>query len=219
VGELSRGSPAPSSLRGAALDAVTLDAHGTLLGLVDPVPALDIALRARGIEREPERIRAAFDAEARVYVPRSLEGRDAASLARLRDECAAVFLHELGADGGAFGADYAAALRFEPLPGVLPALARLRSLGLALAIVANWDCGLHDHLERAGIVVDVVVTSAEAGLAKPDPVIFRLALDRLGVAAERALHIGDSRADEEGARAAGLAFLPAPVADAVGNLR
>jgi putative hydrolase of the HAD superfamily len=203
----------------AALDAVTLDANGTLLGLVDPVPALDAALRTRGIERDPGRIRAAFEAEGRFYLPRSLEGRDAASLARLRDECAAVFLRELGAGGDAFGGEYAAALWFAPLPGVREALARLRSLGLALAIVANWDCGLHDHLDRAGIAVDTVVTSAEAGVAKPHPRIFHIALERLGVPPARALHVGDSPADEEGARAAGLAFLAAPLADAVGALR
>jgi putative hydrolase of the HAD superfamily len=47
---------------------------------------------------------------------------------------------------------------------------------------------------------------------KPDPAIFRLALERLGVSSERTLHVGDSDADEEGARAAGIAFTPAPVA-------
>lgn len=206
-------------LTAAAIDAVTLDAFGTLLGLVDPVPALDAALRARGVERGPDQIRAAFEAEGRFYVPRSHQGRDEASLARLRDECATVFLGELGADGGGFGAAYAAALRFEPLPGVPEALARLRSLGLALAIVANWDCSLPEHLAGAGIAVDAVVTSAEAGAPKPDPAIFRFALDRVGVPPDRALHIGDSPADEEGARAAGLAFLPAPLADAVQTLR
>jgi putative hydrolase of the HAD superfamily len=203
----------------AALDAVTLDANGTLLGLVDPVPALDAALRRRGIEREPEQIRAAFEEEGRFYLPRSLTGRDEASLAQLREECAAVFLAAVGADGNDFASEYVAALRFEPLPGVREAVARLRALGLALAIVANWDCGLHAYLEHAEIAVDTVVTSAEAGVAKPDPAIFEVALERLGVPASRALHIGDSPADEDGARAAGLAFLPAPVPDAVASLR
>ncbi|MGH3033977.1 MAG: HAD family hydrolase, partial [Gaiellaceae bacterium] len=46
----------------------------------------------------------------------------------------------------------------------------------------------------------------------PDPAVFRAALQRLGVAPERAVHVGDSDADRAGAEAAGLAFEPAPVA-------
>jgi HAD superfamily hydrolase (TIGR01509 family) len=60
-------------------------------------------------------------------------------------------------------------------------------------------------------LVDTIVTSAEAGAAKPDPAIFRLALERLRVQPERALHVGDEPLDEEGARAAGMHFAPAPL--------
>jgi FMN phosphatase YigB (HAD superfamily) len=42
--------------------------------------------------------------------------------------------------------------------------------------------------------------------------VFRLALERLGVSAGRALHVGDGDADRDGAAAAGLAFEPAPLA-------
>ena len=45
------------------------------------------------------------------------------------------------------------------------------------------------------------MTSAEAGAAKPDPTAFRLALERLGIEAGRALHVGDEDEDEEGAAA------------------
>jgi FMN phosphatase YigB (HAD superfamily) len=44
--------------------------------------------------------------------------------------------------------------------------------------------------------------------------VFALAVERLGAAPERTVHVGDARADEEGARAAGLRFEPAPLADA-----
>ena len=47
-------------MRFADLDAVTIDAFGTLAGLTDPVPALGDALRERGIARPPEAIAAAF---------------------------------------------------------------------------------------------------------------------------------------------------------------
>ena len=46
---------------------------------------------------------------------------------------------------------------------------------------------------------------AEAGASKPDPAPFRLALERLGVEAGRALHVGDTPAtDGDGASGAGL---------------
>jgi HAD superfamily hydrolase (TIGR01549 family) len=62
-----------------------------------------------------------------------------------------------------------------------------------------------------------VVTSAEAGVAKPDARIFLEALARLRVAPERALHVGDhAESDEQGARAAGMQFTFAPLADAFG---
>ena len=44
------------------------------------------------------------------------------------------------------------------------------------------------------------------GVEKPDPAIFRIALDRLGADAEGAVYVGDlPSVDLEGARAAGLA--------------
>jgi putative hydrolase of the HAD superfamily len=53
--------------------------------------------------------------------------------------------------------------------------------------------------------IDELVVSAEVGIAKPDAAIFRIALERLGVAADHAVMIGDSwAADIEGARAAGI---------------
>ena len=79
--------------------------------------------------------------------------------------------------------------------------------------MSNWDVGLAEQLERIGAdhFFSTVVTSAEAGAAKPDPAAFRLALQRLGVEPARALHVGDEAEDEEGAAAAGMRFAPAPL--------
>ena len=49
------------------------------------------------------------------------------------------------------------------------------------------------------------------GAAKPDPAVFLAALERLGIAAGRALHVGDEQGDEDGARAAGMRFRWAPL--------
>lgn len=203
----------------AELDAVTVDAFGTLVRLADPIPGLRAALAAHGVERPAEDVERAFAAEAAHYVPRSHEGRDPASLAALRRDCAGVFLAALGADAdpGDFAPAFVGALRFAPVAGAPEALARLRALGLSLAVVANWDCSLPEHLGRLGLdrAVDAVVTSADAGTPKPGPAVFRLALERLGIPAGRALHVGDSPEDEEGARRAGLRFAPAPLATVV----
>jgi epoxide hydrolase-like predicted phosphatase len=51
---------------------------------------------------------------------------------------------------------------------------------------------------------DVAIISAEVGLAKPDPRIFQLVVDRLGVRPEESVFIDDVSVNVEGARAAGL---------------
>jgi putative hydrolase of the HAD superfamily len=198
------------------LDAVTVDAFRTLVELADPAPALGHALARRGHERETEVVRHAFATEVAYYLPRAHEGRDPATLQALRTECARVFLEAAGApiEPPDFVEDFVGALEFRALPGAEEALRRLRSAGLALACVANWDVSLAEYLDRAGVgsYFDVVVSAAEANAQKPDPRVFRLALERLGVAPERALHVGDDDVDRDGANAAGLAFEPVPLA-------
>jgi HAD superfamily hydrolase (TIGR01509 family) len=205
-------------MRFAELDAVTVDGYGTLLRLTYAVPSLRDALAKHGVEASPEEIDAAFRAEAAYYRPRGHEGRDPETLAALRLDCVGVFLRELGnpLEAAEFVDAFIDALVFEPLPGAPQILERLREQGLRLAVVANWDCALPGHLERLGLdeLVDTIVTSARAGVPKPDPAIFELALRELGVSADRALHVGDEPCDEEGARAAGLRFAPAPLTQA-----
>jgi HAD superfamily hydrolase (TIGR01549 family) len=198
----------------ADLDAVTLDAFGTLVELDDHIERLQTALAAAGTQRDRRAVEHAFEHEVRHYSAHKCEARDDASLATLRHECARIFIEQLGADLD-FTDAFVEAIAFRALPGVADAIAALRAHGLALAVVSNWDCSLPEHLERAGIQVDAVVTCAGARAAKPDPAIFRVALDRLGVSAARALHVGDQLEDEAGALAAGLRFAPAPLTEAV----
>ena len=77
---------------------------------------------------------------------------------------------------------------------VLEALSKKYSLG----VIANQSAGAEARMEEHGIrkFFDTVVLSAEAGLAKPDPEIFRLALKLSGCKAENAAMIGD-RADND----------------------
>jgi putative hydrolase of the HAD superfamily len=205
-------------MRFAELDAVTVDGFGTLVQLVDPVPALDRALRGLGIERDADVVRKAFAAEVAYYRPTAVTGRDPESLAALRLECTRVFLEAAGAElePGSFVSSFMSAIAFEPIPGALETVAGLRLRGLELAVVSNWDVGLTEHLERIGAasLFSAIVTSADAGAAKPDPAAFLLALDRIGVEPGRALHVGDELEDEEGARAAGMRFAQAPLVTA-----
>jgi HAD superfamily hydrolase (TIGR01509 family) len=194
----------------AELDAVTLDAFGTLIELDDHIGRLRSALARAGVERDDAAVEDAFEHEVRHYMAHKCGARDASTLASLRRDCARGFVQRLGADLD-FTDAFVEAVAFRPLPGVLEAIASLRAHGLALAVVSNWDCSLPDHLERAGIHVETVVTCAEARAAKPDPAIFRAALARLGVSAERTLHVGDQLEDEAGALAAGLHFAHAPL--------
>ena len=60
-------------------------------------------------------------------------------------------------------------------------------------------------LSPIGDVVSGMVVSQEAGVSKPDPALFRLACDRLGIAPREALMIGDSiTSDVAGANRAGI---------------
>jgi HAD superfamily hydrolase (TIGR01509 family) len=186
----------------STVSAVLLDGMGTLLTLIPPAPALAAALGVD--EATAER---AFRAEVAYYVSHHLEGSDPFSLEDLRARCALVLADAAGADPESALDALIASLRFEPFPDAVPALTALRTLGLRLVVVSNWDCSLHDVLAGIGLapLVDGVVTSAEVGAAKPARRIFDAALELAGCGAERVLHVGDSAAnDVEGAMAAGL---------------
>ncbi|MCL4287235.1 MAG: HAD-IA family hydrolase [Thermoleophilia bacterium] len=184
--------------------ACLIDALGTMVRLLPPWDRLGGAL-VDGIP--PERVRAAFRAEMAFYAANADRGRDAASLAGLRVESAAVLSAGLGREIGVEA--MMDAIRFEPYPDAAPALAALRERGLRTVCVSNWDYELPAVLERIGLAdaIDGVVTSAAAGARKPDPAIFAPALAIAGCTAAEALHVGDSDEDVAGARAAGIDVL------------
>jgi putative hydrolase of the HAD superfamily len=95
-----------------------------------------------------------------------------------------------------------------PIPGVVEALDALAGMGVRMAVVSNSDGSVRGSLETAGLAgfFELVVDSAEVGVKKPDPGIFHLTLERLGVHPDQAWYVGDSVFhDLDGARAAGLA--------------
>jgi putative hydrolase of the HAD superfamily len=184
--------------------AVFLDALGTLVELEPPW----VFLRERVPEVSEERLVAAVRAEMGYYKQHAHEGRDPESLADLRRRCAELLSRELGVTVTA--EELVDAVRFGPYPDAVPALGALRDRGLPVIVVSNWDCSLGTVLERCGLseLVEGAVSSAEAGARKPDPEIFKPALELARCEASEALHIGDTaEEDRAGAQAAGIPVL------------
>ena len=90
---------------------------------------------------------------------------------------------------------------------VIPALDALRSNGFALGILSNFSANLENILRQVGVhpYFSFFVVSAIAGVEKPDPQIFELALRAANRPRAEIVYIGDSIFhDVEGARQAGM---------------
>lgn len=195
---------------GSSVEAVLLDAYGTLVELRDPAARLGAGLAAEGHPHPAERVEAALAGEIRFYRRHHDRGRDEASLAALRLDCARVLAEGLGPDVPPLprlAAILVESLRFELIADALPALDALAATGVRLAVVSNWDAGLGAVLTGLGVAdrFEAVAVSAVVGAAKPDPAIFAHALSALRVPPARALHCGDHpELDCAGARSAGV---------------
>jgi putative hydrolase of the HAD superfamily len=136
----------------------------------------------------PERSRAFWD---RVYD-------------RLLDELSVPF--EAGVAGLIYGT-FTDLANYRLFDDVLPALERLEAAGLRLGVVSNFEEWLERLLESLHVTryFEVRVISGIEGVEKPDPKIFRLALDRIGVEPGEAVYVGDSiHFDVEPAEALGM---------------
>jgi putative hydrolase of the HAD superfamily len=206
--------------------ALLLDALGTLVELEPPVAPLRRELRERfGLEVSEADALAALRAEIAFYRAHHDEASDRACLEDLRRRATEALREALArcsggdplaGDGGRsieslplgpLSEALLAALRFRPFGEVPEVLRAVRERGVRLVVVSNWDISLHDVLEETGLapLLDGVVTSAEIGSAKPDGAIFARGLELAGVAADEAVHVGDSvEHDVAGALAAGI---------------
>jgi len=98
-------------------------------------------------------------------------------------------------------------LTFALFDDVLSTLKELKEQGFTLGLLTNLPSGIDTICENLGVkpYLDFTVTSAEAGADKPNPAIFRLALERAGVSAKEAIHVGDQYGlDIVGARELGI---------------
>ena len=93
-----------------------------------------------------------------------------------------------------------------PYPDTAPVLEALRARGVRTAVVSNIAWDVRRAFDSLGCGPEEFVLSFEVGVVKPDPRIFRTALQRLGIPAEATLMIGDSEETDGAARAVGCSF-------------
>jgi putative hydrolase of the HAD superfamily len=155
---------------------------------------------------------------SRVWPPLWVEVEDAWTLGGMSGEAVTTeaWRQTLEACGYASSetALQAAAIHLEEVFGVQRLFDDAKSLldaidpELRLAVITNGASDTQRAVLRALGIEDqfrAVIVSGEVGVAKPDPHIFELALNALGVSAEQAWHVGDNPfVDVAGARAAGL---------------
>ncbi len=202
--------------------AVFFDWSNTLADFYPPREELQSkALREFGIEISPERVRPAlFLADAFLYeanAKKMLGERGREELAALYTEYERVLLRHTGADfpdesSFLMGVMMRAREMFEGdryvlFDDVIPALEELKRDGLLTGLITNLEYDIAPTCRELGIaaLLDVIVTSKAAGVAKPHPEIFKIALKQAGVDAADAVYVGDNYAvDIGGSRSAGM---------------
>jgi putative hydrolase of the HAD superfamily len=205
------------------LEAVLFDAGGTLVRLdfewmSGAVRVLGHEVSAESLRRAEVAARKAFEEAfdepphaAVVGEPRLGERGDTRLYFRVILEAAGVPPALVGpALERCFARQAGPGLWTRPAEGARGCLDALGLLGLRLACVSNSDGRAAEHLAACDVLrgLEFVVDSHLVGVAKPEAGIFRVALGRLGLPAERVLYVGDlRRVDGEGARGAGLRFV------------
>lgn len=94
-----------------------------------------------------------------------------------------------------------------PRPEAIPMLTALRQGGYATGLISNCPAIAADLWPESPLapLIDVAIFSCRVGLLKPDPRIYHLACERLGIAADRCLYVGDGGSRElSGAAACGM---------------
>ncbi len=103
------------------------------------------------------------------------------------------------------------------IPGSVDGLRAVVATGVRVGVISNADGFVAQRLRDQevlqvgpgiGVPVECVIDSGEVGVSKPDPRIFKLALDAMGLTADQCWYVGDMPGiDVVGARAAGMHVL------------
>lgn len=188
------------------IELVLFDAVGTLFrvrGSVGEVYAADA--RELGLTRDPARWAAAFKSAFHAMPRMTFPGETAERIVALerawwRDLVGRV-LDALGTPPDfdreryfdALFERFAGASAWQLYDDVLPTLDAIAARGIAIGIVSNFDGRCRRVCAALGIDRYFASTtlSSEAGVAKPDPSIFALAIAKHGVRPRQAIHVGD----------------------------
>ena len=108
------------------------------------------------------------------------------------------FLGELGIEDedliGKLLARFSSFESYRLYDDVKPALDAIGTAGYRIGLISNFDSWLEKMLieMEVGHVFHPSVISGLVGVEKPDPQIYRIAVERSGVEADRCVHVGDS---------------------------
>jgi putative hydrolase of the HAD superfamily len=201
--------------------AIFFDAAGTLIRLTKSVGEhYTLAAQRQSLTLDPRELNRAFGAVWREMPPRPATGQPRADddkgwwrvlVDRVLDRVSTK-VPPLERDAffeAAYGY-FAEAGVWELYPDVIEVLEALQPRFL-LAVVSNFDGRLRMILEHLTIskFFRYVFVSSELGADKPEPMIYRRALEVSGLAPDEVLHVGDDRErDWAAARAAGLEVFP-----------
>jgi putative hydrolase of the HAD superfamily len=98
--------------------------------------------------------------------------------------------------------------RMKPNHAMIELVRELRGRGVRTALLTNnvreWEPLWRSKLPEIDELFEVVVDSAFVGMRKPDPAIYELTLERLGVGAEECVFVDDLEPNCEAARALGM---------------
>ena len=193
--------------------AIFFDAGNTLIRMDYPVivgelTRLGVAVTLGDLERAEWRARVRLDAS---FAPGASTEHPDTGERYLR-----LILDELGVHGATIHSALSAWRRgynapmglwthMEPEADLALTLARER--GLRTAVISNSNGTVADILAHLGLAKDLefVIDSSKVGVEKPDPRIFRIALERAGLQPHEAVYVGDLYSiDVVGARSAGM---------------
>jgi putative hydrolase of the HAD superfamily len=180
---------------GAAYDAVLFDFGGVLTTPVwDSFAAF---CRTEGLE--PDRVKNLFRTD-----PEALEDLRKLEVGEMTEyDFEQIFAKRLGiADPEGLIVSMFAGM--QPEPSMVEAVREIRRGDLKTALVSNsWSTDHYDR-ELLAELFDTSVISGEVGMHKPQPEIYRLATERLGVQPEACIFVDDLQENCEGAEAVGM---------------
>jgi putative hydrolase of the HAD superfamily len=181
-------------MRGQHIRALVVDFGGVLTTSIWPAFAAFCA--AEGLA--PETVRELFRNDAQALM--LLRGLETGELEDAEFEAGFAELLGLPDADGLIGRMFAA---LEPDELMVGAVRAAREQGVRTGLISNsWGLGIYDRAPTD--LFDAIVISAEVGLHKPQPEIYRLACERLEIEPAEAVFVDDLRENCAGAEAIGM---------------